>query len=323
MSEEIIVIPPENSPVRGTAEAFFRQRKVFGVITVTVIVVTLIVTLCMSRLYVSQAKFLVQNARENVVLTPERTTARNMISGVSEEQVNSEIEILRSHDVTDSVADPTWTDIPAATRTPADIRTHENALKRFNKRFNTEIVRKTNVIDVSLVAESPEKAKSDLEKITSAYLTLRRRLQRPAGSSEFFATEAEKARNEWNAANQRLVEFQKAHQTLYLDERKSNLNDIIGENERDLLTTEATLRELDAKLAESVKQMKSLGPRQATEDKTVPNLQSVQELTTLLVAIEEQPDGAFGEIPGLRSPGPGGRSTDRDDAGGVGLGDRA
>jgi protein tyrosine kinase modulator len=278
--------PVSNFSLRTAMEALFRYRLLFTVVAATVFIVAVLATLLTAKQYASEAKFLVQNARENVVLSPERTAAPNANSIVSEEQVNSEIQVFRSRDVIEPVADPPWRDLAPNERTMEAMRRHEQLLKSFDSRLATDIVRQTNVIDVRLTAGSPEKARDDLERLSEAYLTKRRQLQRPAGASRFFASEAERIRKNWNAANEQLVEFQQQHELLSLPEREQEINRQISEGEEDLLKTDASLRELDARLSESRRQLNDLPPRQSTEDTVVPNLGSVGQLTTLLVQLK-------------------------------------
>src|ERR1700682_4186326 len=94
-----------NVSIRVATETLFRHKRLFGSVVFVVVLLSVAVSLLMTRQYVSEMKFLVQNARGNVVVTPERTNPLNVASEVSEAQVNSEMEILRSHDVMDSVAD--------------------------------------------------------------------------------------------------------------------------------------------------------------------------------------------------------------------------
>src|ERR1700675_2852517 len=144
------------TPVASAAvESFFRRRRLFTWVTLTILAVTLGVTFLTRRQYSSDMKFLVQNSRENVLVTPERTSPTNIISDVTETQVNSELEILHSHDVLDPVADPTWAQTPETERTPERIRQHEEQLTAFEKRLSAEPVRRTNIINVSVLGNSP------------------------------------------------------------------------------------------------------------------------------------------------------------------------
>src|SRR5258708_33754835 len=172
--------------VRTAIEAFFRQWKLFGVASVSVLLLTILVTLLTRKEYLSEMKFLVQNARENVVVTPERTSPTNVVSGVTEAQVNSELEILHSHDVFDHVADPEWATVPASQRTMSAVRQHEKLLAAFEKRLATEIAPKTNIIKFGMLGRTPEEPKGKLERWWAAYLSNQSRCQRPPAASDFF-----------------------------------------------------------------------------------------------------------------------------------------
>jgi uncharacterized protein involved in exopolysaccharide biosynthesis len=269
-------------------EAFFRRKRIFFWTVFATLLITAVITLLTPKQYASEMKFLVQNTRGNVVLTPERTNSTGTPSDVTDTQVNSELEILHSHDVLDPIADPEWTTDSQGERSPRMVLRHEQLLRAFEKRFRTETVLRTNIINVSILADMPEKAKSDLEHLSAAYLAEHRRLQRPSGASGFFASEAERIRKDWDAASQKLVNFQRGHQVLSLKDREAVLEAQVTEHERDLLATEAALKETDAKLSAGSRRLESLPMRQTTEQKTLPNPESLGHLNTLLVELQNK-----------------------------------
>ena len=274
--------------IRSGVEAFFRQKRLVGIVAAFVVVLTITLTLLMRRQYVSEMEFLVQNARQNVVVTPERTNG-NFQNEVTETQVNSEIEILRSHDVMDPVADPEWERLrPEQRNDEAAKRQHEARLAAFDKRLITDPVRKTNVISVTLRASSPEEAHDSLQKLSDAYLAQHRKMQRPAGASEFFAAEADRYRKAWDEASQKLVDFQQEYQVNSLQQREANLEDQLNKMQTDLLTSDATLHELDARLQAGSRHLQDLSKRRTTQQTMIPRLQAVQQLSTLAVELENK-----------------------------------
>src|SRR5450432_4216625 len=150
MQTAITNVSKGNLTPRASVEAVFRQQRLFWWIALTVVLVTGVTTVLKHRQYASEMKFLVQNTRGNVVITAERTTPTNVVSDVTETQVNSELEILHSHDVLDPVADPDWAKLPEAQRTAIATREHEKLITAFEHRLATDIVRKTAIITVSL-----------------------------------------------------------------------------------------------------------------------------------------------------------------------------
>jgi polysaccharide biosynthesis transport protein len=270
---------------RVAIESFFRRKRLFLWTVVTILLVTTAITLLLPRQYASVTKFLIQNTRGNVVVTPERTNSASAPNDVTDTQVNSEMEILHSHDVVDSIADPEWAATTVQQQTPARIKRHEKLLADFEKRFRTEAVLRTNIINVTVFADTPQKAKNELERLSAAYVAERRRLQRPGGTSHFFALEAERIRNEWDVASGKLVNFQQQHQLLSLSNREAVLQTWIQDHERDMFATDATLKEMDAKLSTSAERLKELPMRQTTEEKVLANPESLGHLNTLLVEL--------------------------------------
>jgi uncharacterized protein involved in exopolysaccharide biosynthesis len=277
-----------NLSARAAIEAFFRKRRLCFSVALTVLAATALVTFLTPKQYSSEMKFLVQNARESVVVTPEQTSPRNIANNVTEEQVNSELEILHSHDVLDPVADPEWISPLAGQLTPRTVRSHEKRLSSLEKRFGTEIVRKTNIINVSLLADTPEKAQEQLARLSEAYLAERRRLQRPKGASEFFTAEAERNRKAWDEASRKLVDFQQEHQLLSLPDSEQELEGRITEDQDHLFAADATLHELDAQLSEASRRMHDMPERLTTQEKSSQNQQSVEKLSTLAVELENR-----------------------------------
>jgi len=72
---------------RRAIEAFFRNRRLCFGVTLAVLALTALLTLLTPKQYSSETKFLVQNARESVVVTPEQTSPRNIANNITEEQV--------------------------------------------------------------------------------------------------------------------------------------------------------------------------------------------------------------------------------------------
>jgi uncharacterized protein involved in exopolysaccharide biosynthesis len=282
----VLAIP--NFTVRAGLEGFFRQKTLFFFVASPVVIATILFTLLTHKQYASEMRFLVQNTRGNVVVTPERTSPTNLVTDVSETQVNSELEVLHSHDVIDPVADPDWVNLPKNQQTPAAVKKHETLLRQFEKRYATEIIRKTNVISVKILADTPEKAKNDLERLSTAYLGEHRRLQRPPGASQFFEGEAERLRKSWDEASRRLVDFQQEHQLISLPQRELTLDGQIGDDERDLQATDTSLHEVDTRLQASGVRIKEIPKRHMTQERELPNQQSVQSLNTLLVELENK-----------------------------------
>src|SRR5438128_8111634 len=99
--------------LREGASALFRRKFLVLFTFLVVIIGTVIVTLLLPNRYESRMKILVKNQRVDVAITPEATTGTNtptVENEVSENQINSEIELLTSKDLLTQVVTATSLD---------------------------------------------------------------------------------------------------------------------------------------------------------------------------------------------------------------------
>ena len=284
-------MPPAAQPgtsLRAAVEAFFRHKQIFAICVGAVALLVAAFLIFIPREYSSEMKILVQNGRENVVVSAERTSPVNVVSDVTESQVNSELEILQSRDVLEPVIDPAWRNVPVEKRSATELQQHEAALRKFVKKLDTGVIRKTNIITVSFRARTPEQARNSLQALSEAYLGQHKKMQRPLGTTPFFTSQAEHYREVWGDASRKLTEFQHDHQLHSLPVREAELEQQITSTEASLLIADSSLHEQDARLAEASRTLKAMPMRQTTEDRALPNLQSVQDINTLLVEMENK-----------------------------------
>src|SRR5437762_8632786 len=96
--------------LREGASALFRRKSLVLFTFLAVIIGTVIVTLLLPNRYESRMKILVKNQRVDVAITPEATNGANtpiVENEVSENQINSEIELLTSKDLLTQVVKDT------------------------------------------------------------------------------------------------------------------------------------------------------------------------------------------------------------------------
>ena len=139
--------------LRDGAAALFRRKGLVVLIFAMVALGTAVVTFLLPNKYDSRMKILVKNQRVDVAITPEQTTAPSSAieNEVSENQINSEIELLTSKDLLAQVVtdcglaneEKGWLSRPA----PQAERV-EGAVNRLTKDLVITPVRKANVITI-------------------------------------------------------------------------------------------------------------------------------------------------------------------------------
>ena len=278
----------KGSPVRALADGFFRQSRIFTAVFVLVLLPVVVSTLIAKKQYRSEMKFLLENNRSNAVITADRS-ASPAVTEITEQQINSELDILGSEDVIGAVADPAWAALPPdAKRSPEALKFHEQHLGDFRKRLKIDPSRKSNVITVSLIASSPAAATTTLERFSTAYLAHRKLLSRPSGTSSFFADEAHRYQDAWEQANHQLVEFQQMNHLVSVPQTEETLSKAISSYEDDQRSNDASLSELDGRLSASGHAAGTVPERQKTQQHVNFSQGSADQMRTLLLQLENR-----------------------------------
>jgi len=263
-------------------EALFRHSKLFLATAGTVLVATILITVLTPRTYQSEMNILVRNARPEYLISPERSNGQIVPADVTEERINSEIEVLRSRDVADVVVDPAWSATPAAERTEARSKAHEKSVVDFAKHLTVEPLRKSNVIHVTYVAGSPREATDTVERVLKAFLDKQHELERSTSASSFFANEASRYKSELDQAQEQLAGYQQNKQIVSLNDKETTLETQINSLEDEIRSTQVQLTEATERVASDKHQLALLPPRMPTQQRSVPNTQAVEQLTAIL-----------------------------------------
>jgi uncharacterized protein involved in exopolysaccharide biosynthesis len=278
----------EISSIRPLVESAFRHRRLWLMVVVSVIAMTLAFTFLTPKQYQSEMNILVQNARGNYQITPERTTGTMMVNAVTEEQINSEIELLRSRSLASVVVDPQWNDQSISTFTPEQLKAHDKVVENFTKHLGIDLVRKSNVIHVTYTANDPTTAKVMLNRLLNAFLAKHKEIGHPAGTSQFFVQEAARYKRQLDDAQQQLASYQQQQQIVSLPDTEQTMDRQVTDVQNELRSTDAQISEVSDRLATQTYQLKSVPPRQNTQERTIPNDYSVERLNTLIAELQNK-----------------------------------
>ena len=212
--------------LRDGAAAIFRRRALILFTFLAVVTGTIVVTLLLPNRYDSRMKILVKNQRVDVAITAEATNGINaptVDNEVSENQINSEIELLTSKDLLMQVVNETGlakseTDLFGRSA-PEAVRV-EGAVNRLTKDLSITPVRKANIITVSYSSNSPQLSAAVLKKLGDLYLEKHLKLNHPAGASDFFKEKADEYEAQLKQSEQQLTDFQQSNNLVVLSQQK-------------------------------------------------------------------------------------------------------
>ena len=286
--------------VRDAASVFFRHKLLLCVTFLAVALGTAAITFLMPNEYESRMKILVKNTRSDVPITPEQTvgsTGTFFENDVSENQINSEIELLTSEDLLKQVVtecglyggSSSISVLLGLKEAPRSQATQvEEAAKRLAKDLVVTPVKKANIIEVKYASRSPEKAAAVLRKLGDLYLEKHVKLHRPPGTYEFFKTQADQSEAQLQEAEKRLSSFQQSMNVVSMTQQKDQTVQKLTEAKSKLLETETFLREVSDRIAKGQQQLETLAPRVVTQSRALPNQYSAERLNTLIVELQNR-----------------------------------
>jgi uncharacterized protein involved in exopolysaccharide biosynthesis len=193
---------------RELGAVLIRQRWVV-LATVVLVALTMWLTGQWQPMYVAQMKILVIHQRVDAVISPEATSP--VIWGgdqVSEEDLNSEVELLKSTDLLRKVVSATGLDHDrslAAQSTPE--RAMEASVVHLEKHLKIEAIRKTNIISAKYESPNAQLASKVLVALSQAYAEKHMEVHRPSGEVKFFDQQVALYKQNLADAQQKLLKF--------------------------------------------------------------------------------------------------------------------
>jgi succinoglycan biosynthesis transport protein ExoP len=275
----------DHASMRNIVEAAFRHRSLWILVAGSVFFVAIAYTVLRPKEYQSEMDILVQNTRGDEQITPSRVNGTITINGVTEEQINSEIQLLQSRGLANLVVDPQWNSA-STSMTPDQLKAHEKAVDKFEKHLSVQMIRKSNVIHATYLASDPRAATEALSRLLAAFLAKQREIAQPPGTAKFFADEADRYKDELDQAQQQLAEYQQQHQIVSLPDTEQNVDREINDAETELRSTDAQISEVTQRIGTQTRQLKDIPSRQLTQQRVAPNEYSVEQLTTMLATLQ-------------------------------------
>jgi uncharacterized protein involved in exopolysaccharide biosynthesis len=182
-----------SATLREVALAAFRHRRLaltsfFGVLAGAVLVVAL-----MPASYQASLKILVRNERVDPAVSP-APNAASPIPTITEEDLNSEVELLKSEDVLRSVALKAGL-LPQQSHLPWRPQTEDqrmaSAVVALRKALDAGPLPRSNLIEVKFASPNPQLAANVLNTLGDFYIQKHMEVHRTSGQYEFFDREAE------------------------------------------------------------------------------------------------------------------------------------
>jgi len=249
-----------------------------------------LMTLVMPKKYSAEVQFLVKNERQDLTITPAQNSSPSQMSELNEEEVNSEMRILLSHDLLEGVVrdDHLYAPYIKDGSGIPDRRAIELAVIRLNKQLDITAIRKTNVIQGSYRAADPDVAAKVLKDLSRRYLNAHLAAHSTPGSYGFFLTQLADYREGLNKAELATSEFRRASQIFNPEQQRAALVNQLEDVNARLENVDAEMRERKARLAATTAEDNSTSERISTDERTSVNQMTLDHLQTELADMENR-----------------------------------
>jgi len=290
-NEELIHRTQEPTPtVRELAMVLFRRRRVFVWVAGLVFAGTVLFALIGTK-YQASMKVMVRRGRADAPATAGEEAPVDLTRlGVTEEELNSEVELLRDDEVLRKVAQDNppggrdWLHVLRWNEGPA--QREEREARRLAKRLRVEPVKRTNLISVSYESADPQQAARVLRSVAQAYLEKHTVMHRPVGEFSFFDQQRGESRLQLEEAKGKLLEFNRRHGVIAAGQQRDLTLQKLSEVDANFRQTDIELAETRQRVAELEALLAKLPQRSTTQVRVADNPELLKTLKGNLLELQ-------------------------------------
>ena len=240
--------------------------------------------------YQSEMEVIVKRGRMDPVLTAEPDPRPEMTQEITEEEMNSEAEMIQSGDILDRAV--TMTGLDKLEYSLFSKLTPEEqvqlAARRLAKHLDVSLVKKTNVIKVVYGSRDPERAAKVVKALASLYLEKHAAVQRPAGQSAFFEQQVSDAQKALEESETQLARFTKDSNVVAPMQARDLAVQKMAEFSSAAQQARASAAETQSRINSLERLAHSVPPRITTQLKTADNPMLLQQMKSKLLSQQLQ-----------------------------------
>ena len=294
-----------SSSLRDFLTVIFKHKaKILTFFLVTVIIVA-IGSFAMRPTYEASSQALVKFGRENIYVptSPTSTSTAPIFSFSREEQINSEIEILKSRYLLEKVIDSLGAETIYPDLKPAEkpsvlgrlmgnrqgtqkTSPRDRALLRLRKRVSVEGIKKSDVINVSFQSHDPIVAKDGVNTLVNHYLDHHLTVHRNPMAYDFFQNQARLLEAKLRESESALEAFREENAITSLQEQRTLILRKAADLNAELNATLSQIHEGKTKIAKLRQQLSDLSPNVELEKNIGGNPLVINTLKAKLAELE-------------------------------------
>jgi len=272
---------------RDLVAVLFRQRRLILTLFIGIVILAFFSGMW-SKKYEAHMKILVLRQRMDALVTAQPSAPAQTLPEVTEEDLNSEVELLRSDDLLRKVVLATGLQQQSHSMfgTVNSNVAIARAVNALDKNLTIAPVPKTNVIAVSYRANDPRLAATVLNAIEVAYLEKHQEVHRPSGEFQFFDQQTERFRQGLEQSQARLAAFTEKNGVVSAHIERDLVLQRVADFEANAHEAEAEAADTSQRIWSLRAQLNGMQPRLTTEIRTGENLQLMQQLKSTLLNLQ-------------------------------------
>ena len=240
--------------------------------------------------YQAHMNVLVRRGRVDPLVTPAPTPSPMFQRDeITEEELNSQVELLRDDEILRTVAQSAGTiTVPWYERFLGggdDVRM-ARSVRRMTRRLSVEPIRKTNLIQVTYSSSDPARAAAVLHALAQAYLARQQRVRRPSGEFEFFEQQVVQSRRGLLNAEFRLMDFSSDQGVVSAAQERDMALQKLSDTEANDRQTQVAIAETRQRIRDLQSAVKSLPERTLTMIRNSDNPQLTEKMKSKLLELQ-------------------------------------
>jgi uncharacterized protein involved in exopolysaccharide biosynthesis len=293
MAEEIKLIPRQaqvpTTTARDVAAVFFRQRgpfiKVFCALFLGVFLYGILFPS-----YRAEMKILLRRARIDAMAAPTPSqTPQITRDEVTEEELNSEAEMLTDADILRNVAQTSGLADRRSWIWQAIGENQEQHLartvRRMLRKLDVQPGKRADVIDVSYTSSDPELCARVLHSLADAYLKRHEQVRRPPGEFDFFERQMAEARKNLEDAEAKLMAFSHDEGVVSATMERDSTLQQLSQADAESQQTKVALAETAERVRALQTKLQALPERTTTQTKNADNPQLLEKMKSKLLEL--------------------------------------
>ena len=276
--------------LRDLALVLFRQRTVFVSAFCLGLAAAVLYALAGPR-YKAEMKILVRPGRADAPVSSQENAPIDLTRiSITEDDLNSEVELLRDDDVLRKAVEQngaTGRDWLHFLRfgEGRDQRIERGA-RTLAKKLQVEPVKKTNLIAVGYASDDPAVAAKVLESVARAYLEKHTQVHRPGGEFHFFEQQIADSRRQLEAAKQNLLQFTSTHDVVDAAEQRELALQKLSELDAGYRQVRIDIADTQQRVWELQSQLLKMPERTTTQIHTADNPELLKALKSSLLELQ-------------------------------------